>query len=560
MKYDYVIAGGGTSGLLLANRLSSHANTTVAIIDPGQDVRANHNVTDPSLWLQNFNTPIDWAYPTVAQAGAAGRTFQMHAGRAVGGTSTINGMTYIRADAAEIDAWEVLGSPGWNWNALLPYYERVERFTAPTEAQARVGASFEPQYHGEEGWVHVGFRYALPNGSFEGIVQDTWQALGYGFNEDVNSGDTRGFDVWPQTIDRDTDLRWDAARAFYYPIEGRSNLHLLNGTVVRLLWEEQGGETNRTAVGVAYLDVNNNTNTVEAGREVILSSGSLRSPLILEASGVGNPQVLSTLGIDTIIDLPGVGENLQDQPNTDILYLGNLSVTGNATYATFGTADDVFGPDKSTWATSTSANLSQYAQIIASASNDALNTTALELLLAVQHDLMFAKNVTIAESLVTYSEGYFLTAFWLLLPFSRGSVHLGGVGAIERPVIDVRYFLIDFDMVQEVAIGKQAQSFWHTSPMQGYITANVTDESSTDEQWTEFITNSFGPNYHPIGTAAMMSRELGGVVDNELRVYGTSNVRVVDASVLPLQVSGHLTATLYAVAERASDMINGWSS
>lgn len=244
-------------------------------------------------------------------------------------------------------------------------------------------------------------------------------------------------------------------------------------------------------------------------------------------------------------------------------------------------------------AASTEAKLGGYATAVATASNSSLNTTALEQVYRVQHDLMFSKNITLGETLTIYFEdyGYFLSAYWLLFPFSRGSVHLSKASQTNKPVIDPRYFLVDFDMDQEVAIGKQAHTFWHTSPMGDYITVNVTADPTTDAEWVDYIANScmfpvkcpggllamftislilqagkadnscdhspVSPNYHPVGTAAMMSRELGGVVDSELRVYGTSNVRVVDASILPLQVSGHPTATLYAVAERISDVIRG---
>lgn len=294
--FDYIIAGGGTCGLLLANRLSEDPNVTVAVIEPGGDVRNNTNVTDPDrfLSLAPFGTPIDWAYPTVPQAGAAHRTLTLHAGKAIGGSSTINGMTYIRADTAEIDAWETLGSPGWNWQSLLPYYKKVERLTLPTEAQVVAGASYEPQYHGEDGHLHVGFRYALPNGSFYPIVRDTWENLGYHLNVDVNSGKMRGFDVWPQTVDRDRDLRWDAAQAYYYQVENRSNLHILRGTVARVLWQDEDDGEKKVASGVQYLDGNGETLLASARKEVILSAGSLRTPLILEGSGVGNTKSAST--------------------------------------------------------------------------------------------------------------------------------------------------------------------------------------------------------------------------------------------------------------------------
>lgn len=292
MKYDYIIAGGGTCGLLLANRLSSDPAVTVVVIEPGQDTRHNPNVTDPvDFFLEsNFSTTVDWDYLTEPQRGGANRTLQFHAGKAIGGTSAINGMTYIRADEAEIDAWEALGSEGWNWETLLPYYKKVERYTRPTEAQVAEGASYEAEFHGEHGNLHVGNLYTMPNASFHEIVQDTWENLGYPVNPDVNSGDTRGFDVYPMTVDREANLRWDSARAFYYPVEGRPNLKVLQGTVVKMTWKAELRNDEKTASGVEIIDANNNSIVIEAGKEVILSAGALRTPLILEASGVGNPR------------------------------------------------------------------------------------------------------------------------------------------------------------------------------------------------------------------------------------------------------------------------------
>lgn len=204
-------------------------------------------------------------------------------------------------------------------------------------------------------------------------------------------------------------------------------------------------------------------------------------------------RVLDSLGIDTIINLSGVGENLQEQPNSDIYFSGTLNVTGTdpyATYATFGTAEDIFGQNKSMIAASTHADLTRYAQLVASASNDGVNISALEQVFQVQHDLMFSKNVTIAETLTTYSSGYLFSAWWCLFPFSRGSVHLSSVDQIDQPVIDPRYFLADIDMTTEIAIGKQAQTFWRTNPMEQYVVANITADPTSDEEWAQYIAGS----------------------------------------------------------------------
>lgn len=200
--------------------------------------------------------------------------------------------------------------------------------------------------------------------------------------------------------------------------------------------------------------------------------------------------VLSGLGIDIVVDLPGVGENLQEQPNTALYFTSNVSTADYAPYATFATADDIFGPDKTVLADETGQNLLEYAHAIASASSAGLNSTAIEQILRIQHDLIFNKNVTIGETVTLAVGGYLLTAHWLLLPFSRGSVHLRAVDQVSHPAIDPRYFLIDFDMTQQVGIGHQAQKFWQSPPMSDYLTGNVSGIPASDEDWVEYIETS----------------------------------------------------------------------
>lgn len=200
-------------------------------------------------------------------------------------------MTYIRGDKAEFDAWESLGNDGWNWDTLFPYMKRVENFTLPTEAQYAAGAGFDAEYHGDSGALKTGFPFQLFNGSLHEVAEQTWENLGYPLNPDVNSGETRGFSIWPQTLDRDANVREDAARAYYYPVEQRPNLKIIKGTVTKLTWADPSTNSDTLAAdGIEYRDVSGKTVAITTTKEVILSAGSVRSPLILEASGVGNPK------------------------------------------------------------------------------------------------------------------------------------------------------------------------------------------------------------------------------------------------------------------------------
>jgi choline dehydrogenase-like flavoprotein len=197
-------------------------------------------------------------------------------------------MTYVRAEKAQIDAWGAIGSQGWSWDELFPYYKKSENFTIPNAKVLTAGGSYIPRYHGDSGPLRVGYYNDLLDGDFPGIVKTTWQNIGIPHNQDVNGGHVRGFTVWPSTLDRHANVREDAARAYYYPIQSRPNLYIfLNTTVSKILWKDPMGEVE--ADGVEMISSLGEVISLQANREVILSAGSLRSPAILELSGIGNP-------------------------------------------------------------------------------------------------------------------------------------------------------------------------------------------------------------------------------------------------------------------------------
>ncbi|KAK4445690.1 putative GMC oxidoreductase [Podospora aff. communis PSN243] len=512
---DYIIVGAGTAGLVLANRLSEDPSVTVTVIEPGADERNNINVTATDRFSLAFGTHIDWQYSTIPQPRANNRSLPLHQGKAWGGTSTINGMTYVRGNKAEFDAWEKLGNPGWNWDNLFPYFKKSENYTLPTETQLAAGATYQAKNHGFSGPLRVGYPAVLRNGSFAPLILGAWENMALAHNPDLNSGDVHGFGMGPQTLDRAADVRFDSARAYYHPVEHRANLRI-------------GG-----------------TRRMEVRKEVIVSAGGVRSPLVLEASGIGNPS--------HFVDLPGVGENLGGQSGQIIVFSGEMESSASA-YHTFVTAANLFGTNLTSLKEATQRDIPRWAKEIAHTSGSALSSKALEEQFRLQYDLIFKHNVTAAEVITVSAPGGILASnYYVILPFSRGSVHLGDLDQIDRPVIDPGIFLADFDITATTAIGRMAQRFWlseHIRPLvSGQLVpdAAVLPENATDDQWVAHLRQS--------RSAAMMRRELGGVVDPELRVYGTANVRVVDASVIPMPISGHMSAAVYAVAERAADII-----
>lgn len=259
-------------------------------------------------------------------------------------------MTYMRGDKAQFDAWEQLGNPGWNWSTLLPYFKKVERLFPPEPWQVEVRASVRPEHHGHDGPVHVGFAPALQNGSLYRQVRELWAALGVGVNDDVNGGATRGLAVYPQTLDPRQNRRWDAATAFFWPVAGRRNLRLLNGTAARVVWRRAAGAAGAAgaggrpeAEGVEYIAADGRRRTARAGREVVLAAGALRTPPLLERSGVGQAWRLRRRGVGVVVDLPGVGENLMEQPQASLVYASRRRHDGLSPYAAMLTARDVLG-------------------------------------------------------------------------------------------------------------------------------------------------------------------------------------------------------------------------
>jgi choline dehydrogenase-like flavoprotein len=573
--FDYVIVGGGPAGLLVANRLSANPNTTVVIIEAGGSVYNNPNVTNLPKSIAEFSpgigTSIDWSYTSAPQKYTSNKTLPFLAGKALGGTTAIFGMTYLRAEKVQIDAWEKLGNEGWNWDSMWPYYLGQEMFQTPSEEQQKNGATYEKEFHGSKGEVKVGFTpYLTGQGAFD-LLSETTKALGYPVNADANNGTMRGTTTWPSMLKVDEKIREDAARSFYWPIaDARPNLHVsFNTAAIRIIWSNNtSSKTQATAAGVQVVTADNTTETIHATREVIVAAGSLRSPALLEHSGIGNTARLKALGIDTIVSHRTVGSNFMDQPANGITYSSSANWTGYGTFATYLTASDLFGSDLDLITKEVCANLSSYAAaIVADYAPGVTTLEKQEQLLRHQVDLIFSPDSTVplAELLWVPYQTSIVAQFWNLLPLSRGSVHISSSDPRTAPSINPNFFQLPIDMYIQAAAATRIRDFFATAPLSQHVTGEVSPSFDVvprnatwrDAAWRQWIEETYNSNSHPVSTCAMMSQELGGVVDKDGKVYGTANVRVVDASVFPTQISGHLTASVYAIAGKIADTILG---
>ncbi|ETS81521.1 hypothetical protein PFICI_06523 [Pestalotiopsis fici W106-1] len=563
---DYIVVGGGTSGLVVAKRLSEDPTVSVLVIEAGDSVYDNENVTDVNGYGLAFGTDIDYAFESVNQTYADGKAQTLRAGKALGGTSTINGMAYTRTESAQVDAWELVGNKGWNWNNLFPYYLKSEHFQTPSQAREAAGhLSYEAQDHGYDGPLLTGWPYSVTNTSLVNDVASTYDAMGLSLNSDLNGGSMVGFSVFPYHIDQELNVREDAARAYYYPYQNATNLKvLLNTRANKLVWASNSSN-GATAEGVSIASSNGETKTIKATKEVIISAGALSSPRLLELSGIGNPAILSQYGIDVVVDLPTVGENLQDQSNNGIDFglANNYTLADKTALVAYPSVSHLFGNQTASFAQQVKANLSSYAARVASANGNVTRPTDLLEFYELQYDLIFKSQVPFAEVLINFASTEWASEFWSLLPFSRGSVHIRSSDPGVAAAIDPKYFMLEFDGRAQAEVARYVRKLYSTEPFASYNSGEVSpgietvSASADDEAWVSWIKETYRSNFHSVGTAAMMPREKGGVVDTELRVYGTSNVRVVDASVVPFQVCGHSVSTLYAVAERASDFIRG---
>ncbi|KAJ7622110.1 alcohol oxidase [Roridomyces roridus] len=598
--YDYVVVGGGTGGLTVASRLTENPNITVAVLEAGFNAEGLQEVFIPGLIAsgQAFKS-LDWSYMTVPQTNLNGRTVKMNAGKALGGSTVINSMIFPRAAAQQYDAWGQLNNDStWTWSALLPFFKRSELFTPPNAFQTSNGVRYLPDVHGDAGRVKVGF----PNYFFE--QSELWmraaEGLGFASSPDLANGDPNAIGIPPNSIDSANNTRCSAACAYYTPFAGRTNLVVItNATVSRILWTNStAGDGQLVANGVEFiLTGSNQTQTVSVSKEVIVSAGAVGSPKVLELSGVGNSTILQAAGVTPVLDLPSVGENFVDHVHSWANSFTNISGTkdilgANPAFAaqqlaqwyanrtgmyaaaprSLGIAapSNVFTSDQmQTLASQAEANLTLFATEFSN------GNPALAQGIAAQHTIalsLFKQNKQLPLELNAepgYSgptsasarpqRNYTAINSVLYSPLSRGRTHIISANPLTPPALDPAYWSHPLDVASQVAGIQLARRILAAPPLDSIYTGEFEPgpDRVSDADVEAWLRGVVGSDNHQSSSLAMMPRELGGVVDTKLVVYGTRNVRVVDASIIPFPVSSHLSSTVYMIGERAADIIQG---
>lgn len=379
----------------------------------------------------------------------------------------------------------------------------------PTAAQSYGGANYTPEFHGFEGPVNTGWSATLvAEPDFLNMLQESGNAIGLPTIQDPNGGNMRGVSTWPRTIKvvNDTDVREDSWTAYIEDISAtRTNLDVLtNTTALRIVWaEDTTGNLTATGVEIAAISTNSTKVTIKATQEVILSAGAYRSSSILEFSGVGNPAILTPLGIDTVLDLPGVGEHLMDQPENTLSWSLNTArnwSTGLTGYVVYPNATDLFGANTSAVAAELLASLPDYAATLAAKNNGAASADAIEMILKIQYESTFEAQMSTTEMPAQLGfEGVDVEhQFWTTTPFSQGNVHINVAapptdGSI--PVdIENSFWALDFDVKTYVASAKFLRKLYQTAPLLGEAVLaetspglDVLPEDATDEEWLDWL-------------------------------------------------------------------------
>ena len=534
-QFDYVIVGGGSAGATLANRLSADARVTVCLLEAGGDGRDVLIRAPMAAAIMLPGKPLkvnNWAFETTPQVGLKGRRGYQPRGKALGGSSAINAMLYVRGQREDYDGWRDLGCEGWGFNDVLPYFKRSEN-----------NQRGNSEWHGTGGPLSVAFQQS-PRPISEAWMEAA-QQCGVALNEDFNGAKQEGAGLHQVTQfwdDQRNGERCSAAAGYLHPIMAhRPNLTVITGAhATELLW------TDRRITGVKYRRVQQ-TLEVHAQAEVLLCAGTFQSPQLLMLSGIGPGEHLQSLGIEVKQDLQGVGANLQDHLDVTLAYRSlRNDVLGIAPVAALQLLKGIHQWRKD----GTGMVATPYAEA------GAFVRCAPD---ATRPDIQFHFVVARVEDharRLHWGYGYSCHVC-VLRPHSRGSVRLQSRDPLDAPLIDPAFLSDERDTALMVEGAKKLRTIMQAPALQSYRGKEIyTADIQTDAQWEGFIRERADTIYHPVGTCKMgAAHDPMAVLDAQLRVKGIPGLRVIDASAMPTLVSGNTNAPTIMLAEKAADCL-----
>ncbi|WP_339487419.1 GMC family oxidoreductase [Pseudomonas sp. EL_65y_Pfl2_R95] len=524
-SYDYLIVGAGPAGCLLANRLSADPSVHVLLLEAGG--RDNYPwIHIPVGYLYCIGNPrTDWCYDTVAEAGLNGRSLKYPRGRVLGGSSSINGMIYMRGQRQDYDGWAAAGNSGWAWDDVLPIFKRSENHYGG-----------DTELHGGKGEWRVE-QQRLKWDVLESFRQAAAQT-GIASIEDFNGGDNEGCSYFQ--VNQRRGVRWNASKAFLRGIEQRANLHIATNADVQRLTLADG-----RAQGLK-VQVQGREQTIKARREVILCAGAIGSPALLQRSGIGPRPLLERLGIAVQHELPGVGENLQDHLQLRLIYKVSGVKTLNQ-IASRLSGKMAMGIE---YLLNRSGPLAMApSQLGAFARSNAEQTSA-----NLQYHVQPLSLERFGEPLHGFPA--FTASVCNLRPFSRGKVAINSLDSSAMPLIQPNYLSDERDLQVAADAIRLTRRIVAAPGLAAFKPEEYKPGPSyqTDEDLYRAAAEIGTTIFHPVGTCKM-GQGADAVVDAQLRVHGVAGLRVADASIMPSIVSGNTCSPVLMIAEKAAQMI-----